>query len=155
MSDDESLAALAAVEAQERHFIFDSFDQNDAWRLGTIAVGIVQERGLALAVQIVLNGHIVFKAALNGVEKGTDDWLAGKAALADHFQSSSLNVRYRKDRDPTVLVGIDEQVMRAHGGSFPIRVKGKGIVGTITASGVTDVEDHEIVAEAVRRALGH
>lgn len=146
---------IAEIEALEKTLEFDSFDQNDAWRLGNAAVDIIRERNLVLAVQIVIGSHVVFKAAVNGVDQDTDDWLVGKAAAAVHFASSTLRVRLRNDIDPSVTSGIDTDVLRPHGGAVPIRVTGKGIVGTITVSGEPDTVDHEVAVAALSHALAH
>ena len=144
---------ISELEALEKTLEFASFDQSDAWRLGNAAVEIIIERELVLAVQIVLGSHVVFKAAVNGVDADTDDWLIGKAAAARHFQSSTLRVRLRNDADPTTTAGIDTDVIRTHGGSVPIWVSGRGIVGTITVSGEPDTVDHEVAVAAIQRAL--
>jgi uncharacterized protein (UPF0303 family) len=144
---------IAALEALEAELVFESFDLNDAWRLGSAAVEIILEKGYSLSVQIVLSGRTVFKAALNGVSQDTEPWLTGKAAAALLFGSSSMRVRLQKDADPSVVDGLDEDLYRAHGGSVPIRVVGKGIVGTITVSGEPDVVDHAVAIDALKRAL--
>ena len=145
---------IAALEALETKLVFASFDLNDAWRLGSAAVEIILEKGYSLSVQIVLAGRTVFKAALNGVSQDTEAWLVGKAAAALLFESSSMRVRLRKDADPSVIDGIDQDLYRTHGGSVPIRVTGTGIVGTITVSGEPDVVDHAVAMEALRRVCG-
>ncbi len=40
------------------------------------------------------------------------------------------------------------------GGSFPLTVAGVGVVGSVTISGLTDREDHELAVEALCAALG-
>ncbi len=146
--------AIAELEALENALEFDSFDLNDAWRLGSAAAELIIEAKYSLAVQIVLGGRIVFKAALNGVSQDTEPWLTGKAAAALLFESSTYRVRLRKDADPSVVEGIDEDLYRTHGGSVPIRVRGRGIVGTITVSGEPDTVDHAIAIGAISRVLG-
>lgn len=141
---------IAKIEELEKTLVFDSFNQNDAWRLGNAAVEIIRERNLVLAVQILIGSHVVFKAAVNGVDQDTDDWLVGKAAAAVHFESSTLRVRLRNDLDPTVTEGLDTDVLRTSGGAVPIRVAGRGIVGTITLSGEPDTVDHAVAIEALR-----
>lgn len=145
---------LERMAAREAGLVFDSFDANDAWRLGTAAADIVVENGYSLAVQIVLAGRTVFKATFNGVNQDTEAWLVGKAAVALHFGVSSRLVRLRSDVDPTILAGLDEDLYRAHGGAVPIRVVDRGVVGTITTSGEVDTVDHEVAIQAISRVLG-
>ena len=145
---------IADLEALEHSLEFASFDLNDAWRLGSAAAEIILEANYSLSVQIVLGGRTVFKAAFNGVSQDTEPWLTGKAAAALLFESSTYRVRLRKDADPTVVAGLDEDLYRTHGGSVPIRVAGRGIVGTITVSGEPDTIDHEVAIGALSRVLG-
>jgi uncharacterized protein (UPF0303 family) len=144
---------IAALEALENELVFDSFDLNDAWRLGSAAAEIILAAGHSLSVQIVLGGRIVFKAAFNGVSQDTEPWLTGKAAAALLFESSTYRVRLRKDLDPSVVAGLDEDLYRTHGGSVPIRVASRGIVGTITVSGEPDTVDHAVAIGAIERLL--
>ena len=145
---------IAELEALELSLEFDSFDLNDAWRVGSAAAEIILEAGYSLSVQIVLGGRVVFKAAFNGVSQDTEPWLTGKAAAALLFESSTYRVRLRKDLDPRVVAGLDEDTYRTHGGSVPFRVRGRGIVGTVTVSGEPDTVDHAVAIAAIARALG-
>lgn len=145
---------ITALEALEAELVFDSFDLNDAWRLGSAAAEIILEKNYSLSVQIVLAGRIVFKAAFNGVSQDTEPWLTGKAAAALLFESSTMRVRLQKDADASIIDGLDEDLYRTHGGAVPIRVAGKGIVGTIAVSGEPDTVDHAVAVEALQRVLG-
>jgi uncharacterized protein (UPF0303 family) len=153
LTEEQTLAEIAALEELERKLVFSSFDQGDAWRLGSAAVAIIQERGHVLAVEIVLGDHTVFRAAVNGVSNSTDSWLLRKARVAREFDSSSIRVRYRNDIDPAVAADLDETLYAAHGGSVPIRVAGLGTVGTITVSGEPDTVDHEVAIAALEQTL--
>ena len=50
--------------------------------------------------------------------------------------------------------GVDPMEIAAHGGSFPIRVAGAGIIGSITVSGVPGRDDHGFVVAAIAQHLG-
>lgn len=145
---------IAELEALEKSLEFESFTLNDAWRLGSAAADIILEAGYSLSVQIVLGGRVVFKAAFNDVSQDTEPWLTGKAAAALLFESSTYRVRLRKDADPSVIAGLDEDLYRTHGGAVPIRVRDRGIVGTITVSGEPDTVDHAVAIDALSHILG-
>ena len=144
-----TVAALEAVPSLE----LPSFSKEDALDLGTLAAGIIRERGLNLAVDIVVGDDLVFRAKLGGTGPGNDPWLAGKAAVVRYFGVPSLLVRLRHEDAGTRFEdladpNIDHEVMKAHGGSIPIFVDGE-LVGTITTSGEPDVVDHQTAADAV------
>ena len=134
---------------------FDTFTNDDAVTLGLLAVDVIRERDLNMAVDIVVGDDLVFRAKLKDTGPQNDEWLAGKAAVARQFGEPSLLVKQRHLAAGTPFAerdDIDHSSMRAHGGSIPIRVRG-AIVGTITASGEPDVVDHAVAAEALRRFI--
>jgi uncharacterized protein (UPF0303 family) len=134
---------------------FDSFTNDDAVDLGLIAVEVISEWDLSLAVDIVLGDDLVFRAKTKATGPGNDPWLRMKAATAVRFGEASFLVKTRhleagtpfEERDD-----VDHDAFKAHGGSIPLRVGGE-IVGTITVSGEPDAIDHEVAAEALRRYL--
>lgn len=132
-----------------------SFANDDAVRLGELAVAVIREHGWNLAVRIVLRGDVVFQAKLGTTGPGNDQWLAGKAAVVERFGEPSLLVCRRHEEAGTRFedrADVDHDALKAHGGSMPIRVNGE-FVGTITTSGEPDVVDHAATSEAVARFL--
>jgi uncharacterized protein (UPF0303 family) len=132
-----------------------AFGNDDAVELGLIAVEVIRERDLNLAVRVVLGDDIVFQAKLKNTSAANDPWLAGKAAVVVRFGEPSLLVKRRHEEAGTPFTerdDVDHDVLKAHGGSMPIKVNGE-IVGTITTSGEPDVVDHATTAETVRRYL--
>ncbi|MBH0024231.1 heme-binding protein [Salinibacterium sp. SWN248] len=132
---------------------FDTITNDDAVALGLIAVQVIQEWDLNLAVEIVLHGDVVFKAKLKSTNADNDPWLAGKAAVVNHFGEASLVVKLRHLAAGTPFderTDVDHDRYKAHGGSIPLWVDG-AIIGTMTMSGEPDAIDHEAAAEALAR----
>jgi uncharacterized protein (UPF0303 family) len=130
----------------------DHFTNEDAFELGTLATIVTQEWGLSLSVDIVIGNYLVYRARLGTTGQANDQWLSGKAAVANHFGDSSLLVKLRQEATgvPFTELPLDHDALKAHGGSIPIYVDGN-LTGTITMSGEADVVDHEAAAEALRR----
>jgi uncharacterized protein (UPF0303 family) len=132
-----------------------AFENDDAVLLGRLAVDVITEWDLDLAVDVVLADDLVFRAKLKSTGPENDTWLRAKAATAMRFGEPSMLVKARhleagtpfEERDD-----VDHDEIKAYGGSIPLKVAGQ-IVGTITASGEADATDHEAVAEALARYL--
>lgn len=144
----------ADVEAE---LLFDvpTLSQDDAVDLGLVAVALVRERGLNLAVRVELQGETIFLARTGSTDTGHEAWLEAKARAVRRFGVPSLLVRRRHEEAGTPFEqreDVDHDQVKAHGGSVPLRVRGE-LVGTLTTSGEPDVVDHAVSAEAVRRFL--
>ena len=147
---------LDELEAQEARLVFESFDEQTAWDLGVA----LREAGLAAALPIAIsvrrNGQRLFHAALPGASADNDGWLARKSAVVDRYGQSSLRVgeefRVRGgsfDEDSR----LDVADFAAHGGAFPILVRGTGCVGTVAVSGLPQLEDHQLVVDVLETYL--
>ncbi len=154
---ERDLPVYTALDLQrEPVFDVDEFTNDDAVDLGLAALEVIDEWELNLAVRIVLRGDTVFQAKLGTTGPENDEWLAGKAAVAERFGEPSLLVRRRYEEAGTPFASLpdeDHDRFRAHGGSVPLWVRGE-VVGTITVSGEPDVLDHATAMETVRRYLG-
>jgi uncharacterized protein (UPF0303 family) len=149
---------LDELAEQERRLMFDAFDEQTAWTVGVALRDAGLEGKLPIAISIRRNGQELFHAALPGASADNDGWLARKSAVVDRFGQSSLRVgetfRVRGgsfDEDSR----LDTQTHAAHGGAFPILIKGTGCVGTIAVSGLPQLEDHKLVVDTLEVILGH
>ena len=71
-----------------------------------------------------------------------------------HNQPNRVHVGRKHDLRP--LPGLADNQIPHHigaGGSVPVQVRGMGIAGTVTVSGLTEEEDHALAAEVMREYL--
>ncbi|MEV4016062.1 heme-degrading domain-containing protein [Nonomuraea angiospora] len=146
---------ITALEQQEQELAFDAFDHADAWRLGSRITAIAQEAGHKVGIDIRRPGLILFRAALPGITPDQDVWIARKAAVVLRMENSSALVDARLSAagvDPAAVgwLGADYAVT---GGSFPIRVRGVGVAAAATASGLSSMEDHDLIVAGIRAHL--
>lgn len=148
---------LDELEAQESRLVFDRFDEQTAWDLGVALRQAGLAGGLPIAISIRRNGQELFHAALPGASADNDGWLARKSAVVDRYGRSSLRVgeEFRVnggsfDEDSR----LDVSLFAAHGGAFPILLRGTGCIGSVAVSGLPQLEDHRLVVETLEAALG-
>jgi uncharacterized protein (UPF0303 family) len=142
---------IADLEALEP-FDLPHLTKDDAYDIGTIGVQVIREWGVSLCIHIVIGDDLVFAVKLANTGKGNDEWLAGKAEVANSLHESSLLVKLRREANGLMQVDTDAPTFRVAGGCIPLFVDGK-IAGTITMSGEKDVVDHEAAVETLTRYL--
>jgi uncharacterized protein (UPF0303 family) len=153
---DETYALLTELAEQEERLVFETFDNDDAWRLGCSLVEMARDRGLPITVDIRCNGHHLFHAALPGTAPEHDLWIERKARVVDLLRCSSYLAGRRLAENGEELdhsYGVDPARYATHGGSFPVRVRGVGVIGAVTVSGLPQADDHQLVVEAIEAHL--
>ncbi|MDO9379977.1 MAG: heme-degrading domain-containing protein [Nocardioidaceae bacterium] len=154
MSTDRTL--LDELLAQEDRLVFDAFDETVAWEVGVALRDAALAQSLPVAMSVRRNGQRLFHAALPGASADNDGWLERKCAVVDRYAHSSLLVgeQFRvaggtfEDRSR-----LDPGVYAAHGGAFPVLVRGTGCVGTVAVSGLPQRDDHALVVDVLERYL--
>ncbi|RDJ11216.1 heme-degrading domain-containing protein [Rhizobium grahamii] len=146
---------LGRIADQERVLSFDTFDLTTAWQLGRLLQELASERGLGVAIDIMLHAMPVFYAALPGVTPDNVQWVRRKRNLVlRYFRSSYAIGLDLKQKGKTVADnGLSDADYAPHGGSFPINVKGTGCIGAVTVSGLPQRDDHNLVVEALALML--
>jgi uncharacterized protein (UPF0303 family) len=147
---------LDELEAQESRLVFDRFDEDTAWELGVALRETALARALPVAISIRRNGQRLFHAALPGASADNDGWLARKCAVVDRYGRSSLRVgeQFRVEgKSFDVDARLDPSDYAAHGGAFPVLVRGTGCVGTVAVSGLPQLDDHRLVVETLETFL--
>jgi uncharacterized protein (UPF0303 family) len=155
MSHEELLRKL---EAEMETLCFESFGFDDALAIGLDLVETARRKALPIAIDVTVNRQQLFHAALPGSSPDNDQWVLRKSRVATRFFKSSLAIATDlRSKGKTIedVYGLPSAEYAPHGGSVPVVVKGAGVIGTITVSGLPDVEDHKTVVAAIRRHLKH
>lgn len=152
----ESAPDLAALLAEEERLVFPHFDYQSAWGLGSAMRAQALAGRLPLAIAIRRNGQRLFHTALPGSAADNDAWIERKSAVVDRFGHSSyyIGCKYQADgKDFDTDSRLDVNLYAAHGGAFPLIMRGTGPIGVIAVSGLPQAEDHRFVVDALERFL--
>ncbi|EWM19248.1 heme-degrading domain-containing protein [Kutzneria sp. 744] len=147
---------LAELRAQEQRLVFDRFDNTTAWDLGQQMVLAARRRELPVVVSIERNGQRLFHAALPGTASDNDAWVDRKVRVVRRYGRSSYHVGCDFRAGGSTFEAksrLDPDLYAAHGGSFPLTVRGVGVVGSVTVSGLPQAEDHAFVVEQLESFL--
>ena len=140
--------------AEEEELQFGSFTNDDAWALGCALVEAA--RGLPVAIDISRGEQRLFHAGLPGSAADNDAWIERKVRVVTRFGRSSLRVGEAARQAGTTFeqqMRLDPDEYAAHGGGFPVAVRGVGVIGVVTVSGLPQLQDHAFVVEQLRRFL--
>ncbi|MEE2568425.1 heme-degrading domain-containing protein [Pseudarthrobacter sp. J64] len=149
-------AMIQRIEGEIRALQFPSFNQADALNLGLMLVNFGTSRSLPIAIDIRREGHVLFHASLPGATPDNELWVAKKSRTAARYCEPSLLVGLRGRVGGGRVEDnqwFDQSRYAAHGGAFPLFVKGTGAVATVTVSGLPQVADHKLVVEALAAYL--
>jgi len=142
---------------QELRLQFDTFCSDDALNLGLAIIDIAKkEYPKGIAVHIELDTYPLFTHYMEGTSENNTYWLRTKKNTVIRFAHSSLYTGISfKERGTGFKEssGLSSDEYQAEGGAFPLVIKGKGRVGTITVSGLTGEEDHALAVKGIERFL--
>ena len=148
---------LAIIARQEQRLCFDKFDEDTAWRVGSMLHDAAVKKGVAVEIDVSLCGRMVFRCAMKGTTPNNADWIRRKQNTVAHFGRCSYGMGRQLDLEKTDLVskfGLSPSEYVAAGGCFPVRIRNVGIVGSVTVSGLPQREDHQLVVAVLAEVLG-
>ncbi|KAG2182403.1 hypothetical protein INT43_007333, partial [Umbelopsis isabellina] len=140
---------------QEVHFQHNIFTADHALRLGMNIVEMARSQG-PMVIDITLNGHQIFRFAMQGTGPDFDEWITRKRNVVDRYRHSSALVQSQieflgqraGDRYP-----INDEQFAFYPGSFPIIIDRVGVVGAVTVAGSNLIADHDIIIAALEKLL--
>jgi uncharacterized protein (UPF0303 family) len=147
---------LKQLLQEEQELQFGKFNEETAWQIGSQLVELSLGKGLAVTIDITRGSHQLFHASLRGTSADNDEWIKRKVRLVYRFGHSSFYMgQLLKSKGKSIEQAylISETEYAPHGGCLPVIVKGTGMIGTITVSGLPQEEDHKLVVQAIRDYL--
>ena len=148
---------IKQIIAQEQALVFAQFDEHVAFSLGMR----VRERGLSEKLGIVCDirtwDRPLFYMALPPTTGDNQHWVRRKYNLVQRVSKSSYRVVLENSSGVDHFQprrGLDNENFVLAGGGFPIRVKGAGMIGCLTISGLHERDDHAVAVDALCDELG-
>ena len=145
------------ILAQEAKLQFQSLNEVDAFALGIRIRDLAVSRKQGVFIDIRLWDRVLFTHAMAGTTSDNEDWVRRKVNVVRRFHCASYRKGLELKRDGKMLneaVGCNSIDYAAHGGGFPIRLKGGPLIGCITVSNLPQREDHKLAVEAIAGHLG-
>ena len=113
--------------------------------------------GAAVTIEIRIAHETVFFFAMPGTTPVNADWARRKRNVVELLHKSSYRVGRELERDGGSLearMGLATRDHACHGGAYPLRVEGVGVIGTVTVSGLPQREDHALIVEVLAPLCG-
>lgn len=152
----DQLASLDTLQRQEQLLQFDRFSNDDAYDLGVKLIEMARAKKKSISVEIARDGQVLFAHGMNGTTRDNNEWIRRKSNLVKRTGHSSYYIHTevrKRGGDIDAMPDFPVRDYAAHGGSFPLVIKGTGLVGTITVSGLPGEEDHAMVVAALKDYL--
>jgi uncharacterized protein (UPF0303 family) len=143
---------LECIARQEEGLCFDQFKLETAWQLGSLLQKMAATRKLGVAIDVTLHAMPAFYVGLPGSTADNANWVRRKRNVTLRFLKSSYGIGLQLQRQGATLeqkFGLPSADYASHGGSYPIHVRGTGVIGAVTVSGLPQREDHNLVVEAL------
>lgn len=153
---EEEQALLAQLLEQEQTIQFDEFSNRTALDIGLRLVAAARDAGKAIMVDIRRDDLLLFQHAMDGTGADNADWIRRKNNVVRRSAHSSFYAgNYYRSIGTSFEEHwqLDPRDYAAHGGAFPLLLKGVGMVGTITVSGLPQAEDHALVVSVLKAFL--
>ncbi len=148
---------IALIKKQEAELIFAEFNELVAHSLGER----IRERALRDKLVIVVDirtwDRQHYFMALPGTTADNADWVRRKFNMVRQVQKASYRAALENTNGADHFLprrGLDNADFVLAGGGFPIRVKGAGVIGCITVSGLHERDDHQVAVDGICEELG-
>lgn len=147
---------LEMLAAEQEELRLPTFDYDLAWHLGCLLQAEAKARALPVSITVAHGQDVMFSLLMPGATPDNLDWAARKRAVAHRFHRSSLAIRLEAEKggyDLNTAFRLPPERFVASGGALPLMLRGGTLIGTAAVSGLPDVQDHQLVVDALRKLL--
>lgn len=147
---------LEVCDQQEKWCQFERFTREDALQLGLLLNENAQKYPDPVAIEITINGLVVFRYFPEGTVTDNELWLTRKRNSVELMNMSSLHFLAWLEMHGETLIDrkLDSNQFAAGGGGFPIILRGTGVVGSVCVSGLPDhMDDHQLAYDSIEQYL--
>lgn len=133
---------------QERDAVLLSFSVEDAHWLGRHIVELAGAHAADVTINIRHGRRRVFMEAGANTALDNESWVYRKSNVVERLDMASLRANKEWNGDEEAFYAakaLTRPEYAIHGGAFPIRVEGVGLVGVATCSGLASEADHTLV----------
>jgi uncharacterized protein (UPF0303 family) len=148
---------IEKIKVQETELAFDAFDEATAFEIGSALRARALAENWPIIVDIQLWDRPLFYAAMPGSTGSNTDWARRKRNVVKMFLKSTYRMMLEQGGESALFAeryGLSASEYVLAGGGFPIRVRGVGVIGVITVSGLPQRQDHGIIVDALCDHLG-
>ena len=147
---------IPQVIRQEELLVFQTFTEEDAWKLGSAIRLEAAKYDAGLVIDIRSGKNIWFYNFMPGATLENINWVRKKINLVEVLKTSSylagLEINFAGAAEKAA--NLDEENYAWHGGCFPIRLNSGEIVALVTISGLPQRLDHKLVTDVIADFLG-
>lgn len=93
---------------------------------------------------------------MEGTTPNNDRWVERKSNTVQFLHKSSYRTGRENALQGETLASrqyLDSAKYAEHGGSFPLTIRGVGVIGAVTVSGLPQKDDHELVVGVLRKFI--
>jgi uncharacterized protein (UPF0303 family) len=149
---------LSQLLKQEEQLQFVYFTSTTAWDLGSYLHQMAYERDLSVAIEVFALEQVLFHSERIGMGKTSRYTLKQmrnhvlESGHSSHFLALNQDGNKRFGSSDRVT-NHTSHIIAAQGGGFPIRMGNGKLIGAICCGGLTSIDDHNLVVEALRHII--
>ena len=149
-------ARLRGIARQEELLVLDHFDATVAFSLATHIRDAALAANVGVTIEVVVRDNPIVVIAMDGTTLMNKDYARRKRNLVNLMERSSYAIATDAllGRDWIERMSLDPRDHGLHGGCFPLRVRGAGMIGSIAVSGLAQGDDHRLIVEALADHCG-